>query len=173
MQSDFRGGSDAFVVELSQNGLSPIYSTYFGGKSIYWEYWGYDQGGGIAVDKNGSAYLTGTTGDNLPTANAYDDDNSGSADAFVAKIGPGLSLESSIRDKDQDGIPDYADGFNLVPDDPDDDTNEEDVHVKCKIWINKIATVKRPTSEMRSHHGRNKADPSRQTRWPSIDTVSK
>jgi sugar lactone lactonase YvrE len=64
VQSSFAGGTgagglgiyggDAFVSKLNPTGLAMVYSTYLGGSNddIAW---------GIAVDKSGSAYITGET----------------------------------------------------------------------------------------------------------------
>src|SRR4051794_39975562 len=84
---------DVFVTKLGQNGASIFYSTYLGGKES-------DTSGGIAVDTNGSAYVTGTTkSPNFPTANALSPAIHGRAcgpppnepclDAFVTKLNPG------------------------------------------------------------------------------------
>ncbi|MFW9990809.1 MAG: SBBP repeat-containing protein [Candidatus Odinarchaeota archaeon] len=81
------GGSyDAFVCKLTLagNGANDLlYSTYIGGS-------GSDYGLGIALDSEGTAYITGTTGStNFPTtANAYDEANNGGEDAFVCKLMP-------------------------------------------------------------------------------------
>jgi Beta-propeller repeat len=74
------GGSDAFVAKLTPAGSALAYSTYLGGASI-------DEGGGIAVDQSGAAYLTGTTFGGFPTVNPIDDPG-GFADAFVSKLTP-------------------------------------------------------------------------------------
>jgi hypothetical protein len=56
--------SDAFVMKLSAGGYDVEYSTYLGGVDI-------DQGGHIAADANGNAFVTGTTHSrNFPLANA-------------------------------------------------------------------------------------------------------
>jgi hypothetical protein len=54
LQPNNAGGVDAFVTELSPNGASLVYSTYWGGSLD-------DVGTGIAVDSNGNAYLSGYT----------------------------------------------------------------------------------------------------------------
>jgi len=75
-----QGGDDAFVTKLSAAGNALVYSTYLGGGD-------YDYGDGIAVDANGSAYVTGrTVSTDFPTAGPYQTDQSG-ADAFVTKLG--------------------------------------------------------------------------------------
>ena len=75
------GSADAFVAKLNPNGTALAYSTYFGGSGI-------DAGTAIAVDSNGSAYVTGFTGSNdLPTDQAVQSTFSGgSFDGFVAKL---------------------------------------------------------------------------------------
>ncbi len=54
LQPGNAGGVDAFVAELSSDGASLIYSTYWGGTQD-------DVGTGIAVDSSGDAYLSGYT----------------------------------------------------------------------------------------------------------------
>ncbi|HUO57970.1 MAG TPA: SBBP repeat-containing protein [bacterium] len=51
---------DAFVTKINSSGTSFLYSTYLGGN-------GTDVSSGIAVDLNGSAYITGAAGPNFPT----------------------------------------------------------------------------------------------------------
>ena len=88
---DGRGDyGDAFVTKLNAAGSALAYSTYLGGRS------GYERGGGIAVDRAGSAYVTGTTDSrNFPTTAGAFDRSSGSGgeygdagDAFVTKLNP-------------------------------------------------------------------------------------
>ena len=79
-----QGPSDAFVAKLdttdATGAASLVYSTYLGGNSA-------DQGGGIAVDGSGNAYVTGfTASSNFPTANPLDSSLGGVTDAFVAKL---------------------------------------------------------------------------------------
>src|SRR5262249_28191693 len=58
------GQSDVFVTKLDRDGSSLIFSTYIGGG-------GSDGAAGIAVDSQGSAYVTGSTASNtFPIANA-------------------------------------------------------------------------------------------------------
>jgi hypothetical protein len=54
LQAANAGGYDAFVTELSADGASLLYSTYWGGSSD-------DIGTGIAVDSSGNAYVSGYT----------------------------------------------------------------------------------------------------------------
>jgi len=72
--------TNAFVFKLGTTGSAPVYSTFYGGS-------GTDKAFGIALDKNGGAYIGGsTTSANLPTANAYRPNLQGGKDGFVAKI---------------------------------------------------------------------------------------
>ena len=62
--------------------IDPVlaYSTYLGGSDD-------DRAFGIAVDSGGNAYVTGRTfSTNFPTANAIQEANGGSEDAFVTKL---------------------------------------------------------------------------------------
>jgi hypothetical protein len=82
-QGNYGGGaSDAFVTKLNSSGSGLSYSTYLGGSL-------FDASHSIAVDQNGSAYVTGrTTSANFPTFNALQPVFSGgtNADAFVTKF---------------------------------------------------------------------------------------
>lgn len=74
------GDRDAFVTKIDPTGSSLSYSTYLGGDSS-------DYGRGIAVDRQGSAYVTGYTSSNdFPIRNAFNQFLSGRDDAFVTKI---------------------------------------------------------------------------------------
>jgi len=79
---------DVFVVKLNPDGRSLAYATYLGGS-------GDDRAGGIAVDRQGSAYVTGDTESrNFPTTQgafrtAY---SGGTYDAFVTKLSPSGSM---------------------------------------------------------------------------------
>jgi hypothetical protein len=73
---------DAFVSELSSDGTQLLFSTFLGGRA-------YEAGQGIAVDRYGSAYITGSTqsGDFPATLGAFQTTYAGASDAFVAKLG--------------------------------------------------------------------------------------
>ena len=75
------GDTDAFVTKLSADGASLLYSTYLGGNTA-------DYGYGIAVDRQGFAYVAGyTNSDNFPvTLGAYQTVRKGFSDAFVSKL---------------------------------------------------------------------------------------
>jgi beta-propeller repeat-containing protein/hemolysin type calcium-binding protein len=99
------GTSDAFVAKLNPSGSALVYSTYLGGSSS-------DQGGGIAVDSTGSAYITGSiTGstDFPTTSGALDTALSGCCDAFVTKLSSTGSLTYSTYLGGSNA--DYGDGI--------------------------------------------------------------
>jgi hypothetical protein len=79
------GGSfDAFVTKLDPSGGSLLYATYVGGNSA-------EQGGRLAVDSSGNAYLQGfTASTNFPTsAGAFQTTfGGGTHDTFVTKLNP-------------------------------------------------------------------------------------
>ncbi len=83
LQSSFGGGNeDAFVAEINNAGNKLVYSTYLGGS-------GDDAGFAIAVDSDGTAFVTGSTqSTNFPNANALQLSLGGSVDAFITKIAP-------------------------------------------------------------------------------------
>jgi hypothetical protein len=65
-QASLRGLCDVFVTKFSAAGNDLVYSTYLGGTSYK------DWPGGIAVDGNGCAYVTGYTESiDFPTRNAF------------------------------------------------------------------------------------------------------
>jgi hypothetical protein len=87
----YGGGSDSFVARLTNDGSALAYATYIGGSSG-------DSGKGIALDNEGSAYITGSTGssDFPTTPGSHDTSRGGGADAFVTKVSPdGASLAYS------------------------------------------------------------------------------
>lgn len=75
------GANDAFVMKLSPNGSSVIFSTYIGGRNPG------DKGAGIAVDKAGNVYFAGETNSlNFPLATPAQPNFRGNVDGFVAKF---------------------------------------------------------------------------------------
>lgn len=83
-QKGLSGLQNAFITKLNPTGTVIEYSTLLGGND-------YDFGFGIAVNKDGNAYVTGTTygifSSTFPTtSNAYQTAPSGSGDAFVSKL---------------------------------------------------------------------------------------
>ncbi|PWU20204.1 MAG: hypothetical protein C5B48_12800, partial [Candidatus Rokuibacteriota bacterium] len=95
--TSYNQGWDVFVTKLNASGASLAYSTYLGGAT-------YDEARGIAVDSDGSAYVTGHTfsSDYPTTAGAFDtsyDNSAGGSDAFVTKLNPsggGLSYSTFL-----------------------------------------------------------------------------
>jgi hypothetical protein len=81
----FNGGYyDAFVTKVDESGTAPVYSGFIGGS-------GYDVGTGIAIDDWGYVYVTGYTSseeDSFPVKEGPVLTQSGSFDAFVAKVPP-------------------------------------------------------------------------------------
>ena len=78
----YGGQGDAFAALIATSTTSTgDYVTYLGGSQ-------FDQGSGIAIDNNNTAYVAGITlSDDFPVKNAYQPTrNSGSQDAFVTKI---------------------------------------------------------------------------------------
>ena len=72
--------NDAFVSKINTAGSALVYSTFLGGT-------GDDRGAGIAVDRAGNAYVTGSTASSdFPTANPVQTKNGGGVDAFVTKL---------------------------------------------------------------------------------------
>jgi uncharacterized protein (TIGR03437 family) len=87
IQSGLQGDTDAFIARLDPAGSALIHSTYLG--STFTGATGFDERGlGIAVDRNGSVYVTGQMlkSDFLtiaPVQNAY---GGGLSDAFITKL---------------------------------------------------------------------------------------
>ncbi|MFZ2471216.1 MAG: SBBP repeat-containing protein [Methanothrix sp.] len=85
-QNTKAGYTNAFVTKLNPGGDTLAYSTYLGGSD-------YDIANGIAVDRNGSAYVTGyTTSIDFPIQNPYQSTKAGGiydiGDAIVTKLSP-------------------------------------------------------------------------------------
>ena len=79
-QSTYGGTHDAFVTKLFPTGAELKFSSYLGGDYV-------DNGIAVAVDSNGTSYVTGRTySDDFPTVNAYDGTYGGTSDVFVTKI---------------------------------------------------------------------------------------
>ncbi|MDA2929354.1 SBBP repeat-containing protein [Acidobacteria bacterium AH-259-O06] len=94
LQPAYGGDFDAFVAKLNPTGSGLVYSTYLGGsgRENFSEFSeeAFFAGGGIAVDPEGNAYVTGfTSSTDFPTANALQPAfGGGDFDAFVAKLNP-------------------------------------------------------------------------------------
>ena len=88
------GGSDVFVTKFNAEGNQLIYSTYLGGSSNenFYDDLAFPGTtyGGIALDSQGSAYVTGSTrsADFPSTAGAYQKTLKGQSDTFVTKLNP-------------------------------------------------------------------------------------
>jgi hypothetical protein len=75
-----QGLANVYVTELNSDGTDLVFSTYLGGTN-------YDIGEGIAVDRDGEAYVTGYTySSDFPLKNAVQPALNGPADAFVTKF---------------------------------------------------------------------------------------
>jgi hypothetical protein len=84
------GTADTFVLQLSGDGSSLLYSTFLGGS-------GYDVGRGIKADDSNDIFVTGWTGGGFPTSTgAYDTSHNGSEDIFVTKLSPDGSGSSDL-----------------------------------------------------------------------------
>jgi hypothetical protein len=90
VQGELLGSQDAFVSKIRADGTGLVYSTYLGGSGIE-DIWA------VAVDAQGSAYLSGYTySTDFPVANAFQPNSRGGVDAFLAKLDPsGSSLAYS------------------------------------------------------------------------------
>jgi hypothetical protein len=72
-------GGGAFVTKLNASGAGLAYSTYLDGS----------RGLGVAIDSQGTVYVTGYAGADFPTtAGAFDTTFNGVSDAFVTKLLP-------------------------------------------------------------------------------------
>lgn len=79
IQAKLSGGRNAFVLKLSPAGNTLAYSTYLGGNAA-------DTAYGIAVDGSGNAYVAGDTTSAAFPATAFQRNNRGAPDGFVAKL---------------------------------------------------------------------------------------
>lgn len=101
------GGYDAFVVKLNAAGSALVYSTYLGGSDDE-NYHGGVSYGGIAIDNNDHAYVTGLTkSKDFPTTpGALSVQLTSYADAYVSKlnaVGSGLVYSTFLGGKGFDG----------------------------------------------------------------------
>jgi hypothetical protein len=89
-QTQLAGTQDAYVLKLDPTGTSVIYATYLGARRVA------TTGLGIAVDAQGSVYVTGTTAKGYPiTPGAY----LASGATFVTKLNPagnGLAFSTFV-----------------------------------------------------------------------------
>lgn len=105
LQGEYQGGTDGFVSKLNGAGNGLVYSTFLGGSD-------FDLSSSIAVDRSGSAYVTGiTVSPDFPTANALQEMSGGADDAFVAKLNPAgnaLTYSTYLGGSDSDTGSDIA-----------------------------------------------------------------
>jgi hypothetical protein len=89
-QASRAGGADAFISKIAPAGGSLVYSTFFGGSADENDPGIYDVlAGDIAVDDNGRAYVTGSTGSgDFPNINAGQPATGGNLDAFLVQLEP-------------------------------------------------------------------------------------
>ena len=79
MNAPFCSG-DAFVTELDSTGTQLLYSTYLGGSAS-------DNATGIAVDPQGTIYISGTTSSSdFPVFRPYQASKKGPSDAFLTRL---------------------------------------------------------------------------------------
>ncbi len=86
------GVNNAYVLKLDPAGTTLLFSTYIGGGND-------DRGYAVALDTQGSVYLTGiSTSTDFPTNDgAFQRNNRGGIDAFVAKFGfDGTAIYSTL-----------------------------------------------------------------------------
>ena len=82
IQNQNNGKKDVFIMKLNPSGTKIIFSTLIGGSDI-------DIAWGLAIDDNGSVYVTGRTkSKDFPLANPIDSFHDGEWDAFVFKLSP-------------------------------------------------------------------------------------
>ncbi|MHA2198697.1 MAG: SBBP repeat-containing protein [Candidatus Thorarchaeota archaeon] len=78
--STYSSNCDCFVLKLSSDGQTLVFSTYIGGTGL-------DRALAIAVDSFGNVFVTGdTSSTNFPIINAIDDTYAGSYDSFLLKL---------------------------------------------------------------------------------------
>lgn len=107
----FGNGGDAFLTVMPMNGGAPIYSTHFGGND-------YELGADVAIDAAGNAYITGETdSDDMPIRSAFQTNNLGGNDSYIAKFNPFASGDASLVYSTYLGGAggDYAKGIAVTP----------------------------------------------------------
>src|SRR5207253_6085099 len=81
-QTILASNDSAFVTKLDANGSNVVYSTYLGGTGAAYA-------DGVAVDSQGSAYITGAAGTGFPTTvGAYQATTHGGQACFVTTVTP-------------------------------------------------------------------------------------
>lgn len=99
-QATYGGGAnDVFVTKVAPAGATLAYSTFIGGS-------GDDRASGLAVDADGSAYVTGnTTSTNFPTRTPAQAVTGGGQDALLAKLSTDFSMASAFDNTVNLGAP--------------------------------------------------------------------
>lgn len=113
LQPELRGASDAFLTRFSADALAPTFSTYFGGS-------GNTGAWGVTTDR-GDPIIVGTTdaSDLTTSANAFQPQNRGGKDVFVARFtGPGYRTVHStyVGGTRDDGAGGDGDDVKVTPD---------------------------------------------------------
>ncbi len=89
VQAFLSSDRDAFVTKLMPDGQKILYSTYLGG-------FGIDGAVGLTATPSGDVFVTGfTTSGDFPISNAFQAENAGGQDAFIAKIDASDIVRSS------------------------------------------------------------------------------
>ena len=143
-KSTFQGTpTTGFVTKISPTGTL-LYSTYLGG-------FGDDQAHGIAVDRDGNAYVAGITASlDFPTVNALQPTSTGGTDAFITKVSPDGSklvystfLGGSSFDygyavaADPDGNA-YVTGYTISSDFPTVNAMQSGLAGRANVFVSKI-----------------------------------
>ena len=95
-QPAYLATTDAFFTEMSSDGTSLVYATYFGGGGSSLN--DGTRGNGIALDASGKAYVVGqtTSGSLTVSGTAYQTTLKGGVDAFVAEFDPTQTRTASL-----------------------------------------------------------------------------
>jgi len=110
------GAWDGYLIKLDPVTYTPVFSTFFGGS-------GWEDLRSVKLDAAGNIYLFGTTNSSdLPTVNAYQNQNAGGWDLFVAKLsndGSQILYSTYLGGSANEGDPSvsYTSGDMVVSDD--------------------------------------------------------
>lgn len=136
-----------FITKLCPEGSSLFYSTYLGAAV--------DSGWGIAVDKAGCAYITGSTwSSDFPVKNPFQESLSGLCDAFVTKLsccgsslsfstylgGSGFDQSRAIAVDDKGGV--YITGYTGSTDFPVRNPLRGKSRQYNEAFITRLSTIK-------------------------------